>query len=156
MKLSHLWWRGLPVIVQPPLDERQQGSRDVIRQNSGYRLFARSRQRETGFLENGGDVPHNLLADTRHTLALEQNAKEIGFLLDVFKDQPPLRFKGGRFELLRQRLNIAQQLSQTFLQHFHQQLINAFEMPEECDVRYFGAFCDLLDGDGGEILFQDQ
>src|SRR6266542_372176 len=127
MKLSHLWWRGLPVIVQPPLDERQQGSRDVIRQNSGYRLFARSRQRETGFLENGGDVPHNLLADTRHTLALEQNAKEIGFLLDVFKDQPPLRFKGG-----------------------------AFEMPEECDVRYFGAFCDLLDGDGGEILFQDQ
>src|SRR6266498_3510537 len=109
MKLSHLWWRGLPVIVQPPLDERQQGSRDVIRQNSGYRLFARSRQRETGFLENGGDVPHNLLADTRHTLALEQDAKEIGFLLNVFEDQPTLCFKGRSFRLLCQRLNVSLQ-----------------------------------------------
>jgi hypothetical protein len=44
-------------------------------------------------LENIGDVPYHLLTDTRHALALEQNAKEVGFLTCIFEDQPPFRFQ---------------------------------------------------------------
>jgi hypothetical protein len=74
--------RGLHVVVQPPLNECQQGSRDVIQQNGGCRLIARSRQMETGFLKNGGDVPHNLLANARHALTFELDTKEIDFYLN--------------------------------------------------------------------------
>ena len=43
-------------------------------------MGARSRQRGTRFLENSGCGPRNLPEDTRQTLALEQDTKEIGSL----------------------------------------------------------------------------
>ena len=64
-------------------------------------------------MENGGDILHNLLADTCHALALEQNAEEIGFLLDVFEDQPAFRYKRRSFRLLRQRFNVSLQFPQS-------------------------------------------
>ena len=89
-------------------------------------------------------------------MALEQNAKEVGFLTYIFEDQPSFRFQVGSLRLLRQSLDVGHQFRQPFIQHFHQQLIKALVMPVERDVGYLGAFCDLPDRDGGKVFFQNQ
>jgi hypothetical protein len=61
----------------------------------GGRIFGKSRR-----------CSAQLFTDTGHALAFEQDAKEISFLLNVFKDQLPFRFKRRSFGLLCQRLNM--------------------------------------------------